>query len=139
MNSSRNYVAAAYASIFAKTPPEQLQGRAIGISEFKATGNEIASALKKKHGSEPQIITHSLEKVEKEIETCIGKGVPLSLAWWCRKSWGSGTFMRGLGDDIWEVKGFQKATLEGLLVEGGLEPYKDVPLQVRQAFDSMFQ
>ncbi|XXH00796.1 CDP-diacylglycerol--glycerol-3-phosphate 3-phosphatidyltransferase [Hypoxylon texense] len=135
---TRKYVAAAYAQIFASTPPAQLQGRIIGLSEFRATGNEIAAALKKKYGAEPTIITHSLEKVENEVDTCIEKGIPLSLAWWCRKTWGNGKLVKGVGDDIWEVKGYEKATLEGLLVDGKLEPYRDVPPQVTQAFYSMF-
>ncbi|KAI0904276.1 hypothetical protein F4823DRAFT_615445 [Ustulina deusta] len=52
---TRNYDAAAYASIFAERPPLQLQGHAIGVSEFKATGNEIAAVLGEKHGTEPQM------------------------------------------------------------------------------------
>ncbi|KAI0376617.1 NmrA-like family protein [Hypomontagnella monticulosa] len=135
---SRNYVAAAYASIFANTPPEQLQGRAIGLSELKATGNEIVAALNKKHGSEPQILRHSLEKVEDEIDTCIRNGVPLALAWYCRKAWGNGTLVKGVGEDIWEVEEYKKATLEDLLIAGKLEPYRNIPPQAVQAFNSTF-
>ncbi|KAI1767518.1 NmrA-like family protein [Hypoxylon sp. FL1150] len=135
---TRNYVAAAYAQIFASTPPAQLQGRIIGLSEIKATANEIVAALKRKYGKEPEIIAHSLEKVENEVDTCIEKGVPLSLAWWCRKTWGNGKLVKGVGDDIWEVKGYEKATLEGLLVDGRLESYRNVHPQVTQAFYSMF-
>ncbi|KAI6084756.1 NmrA-like family protein [Hypoxylon rubiginosum] len=135
---TRNYVAAAYAQIFASTPPAQLQGRIIGLSEFKATGNEVSTALKIKYGKEPEIIIHSIEKVENEVDTCIEKGIPLSLAWWCRKTWGNGKLVKGVGDDIWDVKGYEKATLDELLVEGKLEPYRDLPPQVTQAFYSMF-
>lgn len=46
--------------------------------------------------------------------------------------------MKGVGDDIWDVKGYEKATLDELLVEGKLEPYRDLPPQVTQAFYSMF-
>ncbi|OTB01757.1 hypothetical protein M426DRAFT_14212 [Hypoxylon sp. CI-4A] len=135
---TRNYVAAAYASIFARTPPAQLAGRSIGISEFKATGDEIATALKKKHGVEPQIIRHSLEKVNNEVETCIENGVPLSLPWYCRKGWATGDLAKGIGEDIWEVEGYKKASLEELLVDGKLEAYHELPPQVKQLFDSMF-
>ncbi|KAI0157914.1 NmrA-like family protein [Hypoxylon sp. FL1284] len=135
---TRNYVAAAYAQIFARTPPVQLQGRMIGLSEFRATGSDIAAAWKRKHGAEPTIVRHSIEKVEKEIDTCIERGIPLSLAWWCRKAWGTGQILKALGDDIWEVQGYEKATLDGLLVDGKLEPYKDVPPQALQALNSTF-
>ncbi|KAI1098844.1 NmrA-like family protein [Jackrogersella minutella] len=135
---SRKYVAAAYASIFARTPPAQLAGRAIGLSEFKATGSEIVAALKKKYGAEPQVIRHSLEKVTNEVDTCIQNGIPLSLAWDCRRAWANGTIVKGVGDDIWEVEGYKKATLDDLLVGGQLGPYRDLPPQVVQAFNSTF-
>ncbi|KAI0465551.1 NAD(P)-binding protein [Xylaria cf. heliscus] len=136
---TRNYVAAAYASIFAKTPPSQLQGRAIGISELKATGNEIAAALREKHGAEPQKIIHSLEKVDAEIDRGIQNGIPTALSWYCRKAWGVGDIVKGMGEDMWEMEGYQKATLRELLVEGKLERYKDIPPQVAQLFDAAFQ
>lgn len=138
MNSTRDYVAAAYASIFARTPPAQVQGRAIGLSELQATGNEVASALKRKHGADPQIFAHSLEKVEKEVHACIERGIPLSLPWWCRKAWGNGTSTKGIDQDTWEVEGYQKATLEGLLVDGKLKPYRFLPPPAIEAFNSTF-
>ncbi|KAI1109831.1 NAD(P)-binding protein [Nemania sp. NC0429] len=135
---TRNYVAAAYTSIFAKTPPVELQGRAIGISEFKATGAEIASVLNEKYGVEPRKFIHSLEKAKAEIDRCIQNGSPTALSWHCRKAWGLGDIVKGIGEDIWEVGGYKKATLVDLLIEGKLEPYKDVPPQVKQLFDSAF-
>ncbi|KAI1414491.1 NmrA-like family protein [Hypoxylon sp. FL1857] len=135
---TRKYVAAAYASIFARTSPAQLAGRAIGISEMKATGSEIAAVLEEKHGAEPQIFRHSLEKVDKEIETCIKNGIPLSLAWCCRKAWGNGTLVKGVGEDIWDVEDYKRASVEELLLGGKLEPYRDVPAHVREAFNSTF-
>ncbi|KAI1135649.1 NmrA-like family protein [Hypoxylon sp. FL0543] len=135
---TRKYVAAAYASIFASTPPAKLAGRAIGISEMKATGSEIAVVLTKKHGAEPEVFRHSLEKVNTEIETCIKNGHPLSLAWCCRKAWGNGTLVKGVGEDIWEVEGYKKATVEELLLDGKLEPYRNVPQHVIDMFNSTF-
>ncbi|KAI3325373.1 NAD(P)-binding protein [Xylariaceae sp. AK1471] len=135
---TRNYVAAAYASIFARTPPAQLQGRAIGLSEFKATGNEIAAVLKEKYGAEPQKFVHTLEKVDGEIDQCLKSDNPTALSWYCRKAWGVGDVVRGLGEDVWEVEGYKKATLRELLLEGKLEPYKDIPPQVKKLFDSAF-
>ncbi|KAI0102723.1 NAD(P)-binding protein [Nemania sp. FL0031] len=135
---TRNYVAAGYASIFAKTPPSQLQGRAIALSELRATGNEIAAVLKEKHGAEPQKFIHSLEKVDAEIDRCVKNDNPIGLSWYCRKAWGIGDVTKGLGEDIWEVEGYKKATLRGLLLEGQLESYKDIPPQVKQMFDPAF-
>lgn len=135
---TRNYVAAAYASMFAGTPPAELQGRAIGISEFKATGEEIFSVLKEKNGVEPQRFMHSLEKAKAEIDHCIEAGSPTALSWHCRKAWGLGDIVKGLGEDIWEVADYKKATLVELLLGGKLEPYKAIPSQVKQLFDSAF-
>ncbi|KAI1214557.1 NmrA-like family protein [Annulohypoxylon truncatum] len=136
---TRDYVAAAYASIFASTPPAKLAGRVIGISELKATGSEIAAALKKKYGAEPQIFRHSLEKVNDEVETCIKNGIPLSLAWWVRKMWGSGTLVGLVGNEVWEVEGYKKVSLEELLVGGKLAPYRNMPPQIVQAFNDTIQ
>ncbi|KAI0849110.1 NmrA-like family protein [Daldinia vernicosa] len=134
---TRNYVAAAYASIFASTPLDQLQDRAIGLSELRATGKEIAAVLKKKHGAEPQIFRHSPEKIENELESAIKSGSPLALSWYCRKAWGEGIIVKGVSD-LWEVEGYKKATLEDLLLEGKLEPYRDVGPQIAKVFDSIF-
>ncbi|KAI0423940.1 NAD(P)-binding protein [Xylaria sp. FL1042] len=135
---TRSYVAAGYASIFAKTPPSQLAGRDIGLVEFKATGDEIAAVLKEKHGAEPQKFVHSLAKVDAEIEACVKSGNPTALSWYCRRAWGAGDIVKGIGEDIWEVDGYEKATLRGLVLEGKLEPYKEIPAQVKQAFDAAF-
>ncbi|KAI2623069.1 NmrA-like family protein [Hypoxylon sp. NC1633] len=136
---TRKYVAAAYASIFASTPPAQLAGRAIGLSELRATGYEIAAALKKKHGAEPQILRHSLEKADNEADKCIATGSLFSLHWDCRKAWGNGNFIKGVGEDFWEVKGYRKLTLDELLVDGKLEPYRDLPhALVAQLFATTF-
>lgn len=81
---------------------------------------------------------HSLEKVDAEIEQCVKNNTPTGISWHCRKAWGVGDFVKGIGEDIWEVEGYQKATLRELLVEGKLEPYRDVPPEVKQLFDAAF-
>jgi translation elongation factor EF-4 len=81
---------------------------------------------------------HSLEKVDAEIEQGVKNDIPTALSWYCRKAWGVGDVVKGIGEDIWEVDGYKKATLRGLLLEGQLEPYKDIPPQVKQLFDSAF-
>ncbi|KAI0971274.1 NAD(P)-binding protein [Xylaria arbuscula] len=135
---TRNYVAAAHASIFAKTPASQLQGRGIAISELRPTGAEIAAVLAEKHGAEPQKFVHSLAKADAEIENAVKNNAPTALSWYCRRAWGAGDIVPGLGKDIWEVEGYQKATLRGLLLEDKLEPYRDIPPQLKQLFDAAF-
>ncbi|KAK8094759.1 hypothetical protein PG997_001444 [Apiospora hydei] len=72
---TREYVAAAYASIFARTPAAQLANRDIGLCEVRATGEEIRAALEKRHGGvPPQVIVNDLERVDREIETRIAGG-----------------------------------------------------------------
>jgi hypothetical protein len=94
--------------------------------------------LREKHGAEPQKVVHSLEKVDAEIDQGVKNNSPTALSWYCRKAWAVGDVVRGLGNDIWEVEGYQNATLRELLLEGKLEPYKDIPPQVKQLFDSAF-
>ncbi|KAI0397528.1 NAD(P)-binding protein [Xylariaceae sp. FL0594] len=138
---TRPYVAQVYASIFARTPPSQLSGRAIGISEFLATGQEIASLLRERHGGvAPQVFHHSLSKVDEQIERDLESGKPTALSWYCRKTWGLGNVVKNVGGDVWDVEGYRKVTLrEILLEEGRLEPYKDVPPQVAQLFYNAFR
>jgi len=138
LSSTRNYVAAAYASIFASTPPSDLQNRAIGISELQPTGRQIASALEKKHGTPPQVFYHSLEGIYNEIETRLKTGISPTLALLCRKIWGSGQQVKLVGEDIWDVQGYEKATLEDLIVKGKIEPYRDMPAEVMDELNAIF-
>ncbi|KAI0150617.1 NAD(P)-binding protein [Xylariaceae sp. FL1272] len=136
---TRKYVAAAYASIFAQTPPSQLAGRHIGIFEFKATGEEIAAAMRERNGTEPEKFSHSLDKVDDELTRSVAAGSPTAMSWHLRKAWGLGEIVPGIGNDIWEVDGYKKTTLRELLVENKLGAYKELPPPVEQMFYSAFQ
>lgn len=138
MNSTRDYVAAAYASIFATTPIPQLENRAIGISELTPTGKDIAAALEAKHGTAPQVFSHKLENINAQVEDGLKSGSLFTLAWYCRKIWGTGQQVKMVGGDIWEVEGYQKATLEDLIIRGKLEAYREMPPQVGAYFEGTF-
>ncbi|OLN93268.1 hypothetical protein CCHL11_08314 [Colletotrichum chlorophyti] len=58
--STRDYVAAAYLSIFAANPVSDIQNWVISLSELAPTGEEIAAVMKQKHGAEPKVVTRSL-------------------------------------------------------------------------------
>ncbi|KAI4593974.1 hypothetical protein KJ359_008762 [Pestalotiopsis sp. 9143b] len=135
---TRRYVSAAYASLFATTPIEELQNRVIGLSELRPTGNALALALEKRHGKAPQITTHLLEKINDKIEDELRVGSPFALAWYCRKTWGSGQQAEMIGTDVWEVPGYAPASLEELVVEGQLEPYRELPPPVTDLFSKTF-
>ena len=120
-------MAAAYVAIFAESPIAQIQNRAIGLTEFLATGSDIAKALERKHGAPPQVYRQSLEQVDKEIQSRITKGDMTALVFVYRRPWGEGKQVELVGNDVWDVKGYEKATLEELVVEGKLEPYKEFP------------
>lgn len=139
LNSTRDYVAAAYAAIFAKTPVSQLCDRSIGLTELSPTGEEIAKALEEKNGSPARIFQHSLEKVDNEISGCLQSGSPFALAWYCRKIWGSGKQADMVGSDIWHVGGRRKAGIRELIADGQLGSYRDMPPQVDEYFESTFQ
>ncbi|KAI4592943.1 hypothetical protein KJ359_010195 [Pestalotiopsis sp. 9143b] len=135
---TRNYVAAAYASIFATTPPEQLAGRVIGISELQVTGREIAAAMTKRTGQSPAEFHHSLQEVEDNIDKCLEAGSPLAAIWDYRRVWGNGEHVAMIRPDIWEVPDYKKATLNDLLVDNKLEPYKNFDPRLAAAVDSTF-
>ncbi|KAF4811042.1 Eugenol synthase 1 [Colletotrichum siamense] len=135
---TRNYVAAAYVSIFTKTPIAQIQNRAIALTELSPTGGDVANALKERNGKAPQISNHSLEKIDGEIEDGLASGSLFTLSWYCRKIWGTGQQAQMVGTDLWEVEGYKKATLKDLIVEEKLEYYREIPPQVGEYFDSCF-
>ncbi|KAJ9149312.1 NmrA-like family protein (Rossmann-fold NAD(P)(+)-binding protein) [Pleurostoma richardsiae] len=135
---TRAYVAAAYASIFTRTPISEIQNRAIALTEVTPTGNEIAAALQKKHGKPCQIVRHSIDKVEAEIEAGLSSGSLFTLVWYCRKIWGTGKQKAMVGNDIWEVDGYQKASLESLIVGGELGTYRELPPEVTAYFNTTF-
>ncbi|KAL1305504.1 hypothetical protein AAFC00_002376 [Neodothiora populina] len=124
---TREYVGAAYASIFASRPIDEIKGRIIGLWELKATGKEIAAVLAKDKGSAPQEVHFPIEVVNEKVETCLANGVPFALAHYCRKIWGTGQQARMVGDDIWEVPGYKKVSLEELIVGGKLQSYRVMP------------
>ncbi|KAK5738938.1 hypothetical protein LTR17_005664 [Elasticomyces elasticus] len=127
---TRNYVAAAYASIFTKTPIREIENRTIGLCELRPTGNDIASVLAQAHGRDPTVTSDSLAKVSAGVTRCLAEGSPFALMWYCRKVWATGQQSKMVGSDIWEVPGYTKATLQSLLAEGKLEPYREMPPQI---------
>ncbi|KAH0428238.1 hypothetical protein CcaCcLH18_09128 [Colletotrichum camelliae] len=135
---TRDYVAAAYVSIFTKTPIAQIQNRAIALTELSPTGNDVANALKERKGKPPQVSNHSLDKINGEIEDGLASGSLFTLSWYCRKIWGTGQQAQMVGTDLWEVQDYKKATLKDLIVGGKLEHYREMPPQVREYFDSCF-
>ncbi|KAH8661798.1 NmrA-like family-domain-containing protein [Ilyonectria robusta] len=135
---TRNYVGAAYASIFSSTPISDLKTGVIGLSELKATGNDITASFELKHGNKPEIFKHSSKKVEDEFEYAISNSIPFSLAWYCRKIWGAGQLETMTGTDIWEVPGYAKVSLEDLIVRGKIGAYREMPPPVVEYFDATF-
>ncbi len=105
---------------------------------MQVTGNEIAAALEKKHGKKPEIFIHSLEKIKQEMEAALQQGSPAAAIWSYRLGWATGRQTKLIGTDIWDVEGFPKQTLEGLLVDGQLEAYRVMPPQVLAALNASF-
>ncbi|KAJ5730907.1 uncharacterized protein N7483_005415 [Penicillium malachiteum] len=135
---TRQYIAASYASIFARTPVSELQGRVISLSEIQPTGTEIASALEARNGSSPQIFHHTLEQVDNHNQKTLDEGAPLTLVWYGRRVWGAGGYEAAIGNDIWEVEGYKKKTLNELFSNGGLEPYRDFPAELLELLEKTF-
>ncbi|KAL1881944.1 hypothetical protein Daus18300_000998 [Diaporthe australafricana] len=135
---TRDYVAAAYAAIFATTPISQLRNRSLGLTELSPTGKEVAKALEEKNAAPPKMFAHSLDKVNKEVNDCLNSGSPFALAWYCHKIWGNGKQADMVGPDVWEVSGRRKAGIQDLIVDGQLGSSRDMPPQVDEYFDSTF-
>ncbi|KAJ4180014.1 hypothetical protein NW755_012054 [Fusarium falciforme] len=136
---TRDYVAAAYVSIFTANEIAKIQNRTISLTELAPTGDEIAVAMTQKNGAEPEITIHSLEKVQTAFKNCVEAGEIFALAWFCRKIWGTGELMAMLSSDVWEVPGYKKATLNDLIVSGKIEGYRDLPdFVVKYLEETMF-
>ncbi|KAH6957483.1 hypothetical protein DER45DRAFT_632392 [Fusarium avenaceum] len=135
---TRQYVAAAYVAIFTRTPIAQLSGRAIGLREFICTGSEIAAAQQRRHGVPPKVYHHSLEQAKKEIEVRMRKGDLSAFIFSYRCPWGAGQQVELVGDDLWDVQGYRKTTLEEVVVKGKMEPYKEFPPSFTTALESTF-
>lgn len=111
--------------------------------ELAPTGEDIAEALEKKHGEKPKIFTQSAEKATADFHAHRTSGHPvlsvLSAAWFYRKLWGTGELTSMLGSDIWDVPGYQKATVDDLIVEGKVNPYRDLGPYLAYLEEGMFQ
>lgn len=118
------------------TPIRTLHNRTIGLSEFRSTGTEIATALQKKHGVAPQIFQHSLAEVDSQIDECVQLGKPLGLGWYCRRRWGAGDCVDALGGDVWDGdREVEKRSLEDLIVRGELGLYRELPREILELLD----
>lgn len=136
-DSTREYIAAAYASIFAKTPIADLQGRVIGLSELQPTGAEIAKSLELKHGSPPQIFRQSLAEIDRQFNASVTGGLPLGIPYYGRHLWGDGGYVKAIGPDIWQMDGYQRKTLNELF-NGGMDLYREFPPELQKLVDRTF-
>ncbi|OJZ86344.1 hypothetical protein ASPFODRAFT_716291 [Aspergillus luchuensis CBS 106.47] len=134
---TKNYVAAAYVDIFTTRPIHTIQNRTITLSELAPTGMEIAAIMREKNGRDPSIVTRSLEEINQRIEDSLSKESNLAVPAYCRKMWGTGEMMKMLPDDLWEVEGYRKATLEDLVIGGKLDSYRVLPDHVLEYLRKM--
>ncbi|OJI84190.1 hypothetical protein ASPTUDRAFT_147540 [Aspergillus tubingensis CBS 134.48] len=134
---TKDYVAAAYVDIFTTRPIHTIQNRTITLSELAPTGMEIAAIMKEKNGRDPSIATRSLEEINQRIEDSLSKESNLAVPAYCRKMWGTGDMMKMLPDDLWEVEGYRKASLEDLVIGGKLESYRTLPDHVLEYLRTM--
>ena len=130
--SSRDYVAAGYASMFFNHPPSSLAGRIIGLNELRPTLSDIGKAMHRKAGAAPLVVYETVENAAAKAEA--GRLDAL-----VRKKMGDGT--HGVGDDIWEVEGYRKKTLEDFVLGDALDDPKYIPYddEVRHFLDEYFQ
>jgi hypothetical protein len=116
--STAPYVAAAYAALFATTPPAQLAGRHVWLSELAPTGTELATALAAQHGAPPQVVRTTRATLTRILGTD-QRGVGVLYL----RMWADGELAPGPGADVFDVPGYKKATLTEL-VGGGLGMYR---------------
>jgi hypothetical protein len=120
MSSTREYVAASIASLLSTRSLSELADRSIGLTELSPTGTQIQEALEKRHGSQPKIAHVTEEESIKKIQ----EGHPLALMDLVKLKWSSGE--HSVGDNVFELEGYQKATLDDLIVDRKLGEYREV-------------
>ncbi|KAJ5213206.1 hypothetical protein N7449_000375 [Penicillium cf. viridicatum] len=120
---TRSYVAAAYASIFASTPISQLKDRDLALCELRPTGTEIAEALTQRFWVAPLSRSESEEHIVQALDEAVETANPFALGLYCRKIWATGEQAKMIGDDVWGVKNYSKATVSNLIAESKLKPY----------------
>ena len=98
--------------MFFKHPVSSLAGRLIGLNELSPTGGEIEDMMRQKSGQSPRVAYDTADNAKSQAKA--GRLDAL-----VRKKMGDGS--HGVGDDIWEVEGYQKKTLEDLILGDGLE------------------
>ncbi|CAI7674985.1 unnamed protein product [Penicillium discolor] len=135
---TRSYVAAAYASIFASTPISQLEDRDLALCELSPTGTEIAEALTQRFGAAPLSKSESEEHIVQALNEAVETTNPFALALYGRKIWATGEQAKMIGDDVWDVKNYSKATISCLVAESKLKPYRAMPAEVRGFFTTLF-
>ena len=123
--SSRDYVASGFVSIIGGSSPADLAGRLIGLNELRPTGAEIEKAMYDQSGRKPQVAYETVEEMARQAEQ---QGRLDALV---RKKMGDGT--HGVGDDIWEVEGYQKVSLAEFVRRAPL----DDPLYVPRSEDTL--
>lgn len=138
-SSTRSYVAAAYASIFAATSIQTLQNRTLALSELAPTGFQVATAITQKHSSRTLTTAETLVSIHQRIETGFENGMPVVLAYYCRKFWGTGEQRRMIGADIWDVEGYEKLGVEELIAGGLLNGYREMPPAMWELFGPQFE
>ncbi|KAH7095778.1 hypothetical protein FB567DRAFT_513359 [Paraphoma chrysanthemicola] len=116
---SREYVAAAYVSLFLQTKPQELAGRTIGLNELRPTGADVENVMAERAGKPPRVAYETVEAMRIKARD---QG---DLAALVRKKMGDGT--HGVGNDIWEVEGYKKKTIEDLLLHGALDKKQYAP------------
>lgn len=130
-SSSLDYIAAGYVSMFFRHPISSLTGRLIGLNELSPTGGEIEDMMRQKSGELPLVAYDTVENAK--LQAKAGRLDAL-----VRKKMGDGS--HGVGDDIWEVEGYQKKTLKDLILGDGLEDpkYIEPSDDTRHFLDSFF-
>lgn len=103
--------------MFAFTPPSELKGRTIGLNEFTATGQQILDVMKLNTiaAARPQVAEVDVRDADDAIEG----GHPMALAYLVRKKWGEGT--HNVGQDLFDVPHYEKASLESFIEQGAGE------------------
>jgi hypothetical protein len=98
----------------------ELTDRSIGLTELSPTGTQIQEALEKRHGSQPRIAKVTEDESVKKIQ----EGHPLALMDLVKLKWSRGE--HSVGDNIYELEGYKKATLDDLIVARKLGEYREV-------------
>jgi hypothetical protein len=103
-------------------------GRTIGFNKLSITGADVIRVMTQLNGVSPEVARTTIDEMDRRIKL----GHPLSLAY-------AVTRKHSVGSDVHEVQRYAKETLENLMLDKQLIPYRSIPIDKSKVLNEFFQ